>query len=184
MHKQTLDLACSRSATKVGPLRRAHNPISSPMSSKATVCLSREQHPLQLGPPSSHCVRAALPNRRSGPNSAICLADQRAHSRGQSATPPHTGVFFVVRALHADVDPKLMQDPIKPRDQIKHSRYHDWFIAQFWLHPLLRPRDMSLHGSIPCKRALFDQTACLRAELRWGSSSFINECTMRHVVSG
>ena len=70
MDKQTLDLACSRSATKVGPF--------------AAVCLSREQHPLQLGPPSSHCVWAALPIRCSGPKSAICLADQRAHSRARA----------------------------------------------------------------------------------------------------
>ena len=50
-------------------------------NSSCRACLSIEQHPLQLGAPSSTCVWAALTIRRSGPKSATCLADQWAHSR-------------------------------------------------------------------------------------------------------
>ena len=159
MDKQKLDLACNRSATKVGSFAAPTNPNSSPMSSKATVLLEHTATPAPAG-----CAIFQLRESctaQSPQRSQLCHMSRRptGAQQSQSATPPHTGVFFVVRALHADVDPKLMQDPMKPRDQIKRSTYHDWFVAQFWLHPVLRPRDMSLHGSIPCKRALVDQAA-------------------------
>ena len=68
--------------------------------------------------------------------SRICHISRRptGAQQSQSATSSHIGVIFVVRAPHADVDLKVMQDTMKPRNQIKHGTSQDWFIARFRLH--------------------------------------------------
>ena len=150
---------------------------------------------------------------QSPQRSRICHMSRRptGAQQSQSATSSHIGVIFVVRAPHADADLKLMQDPMKPRDQIKHGTSQDWFIARCRLQPSFyspgtcrsmvaypvrwlcltrRPNSMPLRGValgfilIP----VFSNEVCVGR--RWCGTKgrkwirYIKESTMKHVVSG
>ena len=108
--------------------------------SQVCACLRSQKHSFQLGSPSSDSMRAALSmsRRRShqiaqqlgalDAQSSISLEDQRSHGRSKAlrflripSSCSHSCTFvvtFCMRASHADVYPKLLQDTREPGDHI------------------------------------------------------------------
>ena len=140
--------------------------------SQACDCLCSRQHSLQLGPPSSDSMRAALSVRRRrchqitqqlgafAAQSSISLEDSRSHGHSialrflrfsSNCSHPWFRRTFVVtlcmQASHADVCPELLQDTREPGDHVQDGAPHLGCRFVVLLHPVVGLWDMALCGS-------------------------------------
>ena len=117
---------------------------SGPPRPQVRVCFNRQQHSLQLRPPSSSSVWAAPPP--SSPSlaatwcppvhSSASHEDQRSHrhtialrhrftsNRSHSWFRRTFVVTYCMRASHADVHPELLQDTREPGDHVQDGAPH------------------------------------------------------------
>ena len=142
--------------------------------SQVRVCLCSQQYSLQLGPPSSNSVWAALSVRRRGSHritrqlgafaaqSSTSLEDQRSHGHSTALRllrfPSRCShpwfrrtlvVTYCMRASHADVYPELLQDTREPGDHVQDGAPHLGCSFVVLLHPVVELRDLAL----PCLRS-------------------------------
>ena len=137
-----------------------------PHARKKKHCFRRWQHTLQLSPPSAICVRTTVPVRRCSRHqvaqnfdacrseSATRLTIQRVLDRtmtlcslrfARACRHPRLRRTLVVsismRASHTDVYPELLQDSMKPGDDIQHGAAH----CRGWIYlrcgPVVELRD-------------------------------------------